>query len=92
MKLIFIFWLSHKNVSQILFYQFILQYFNKYENDIDYIFNNTINRLTEIFLKLVLIIFNQYRTINQFENHGEHIQLKTNFASQYRRLNSMQRK
>ncbi|CAF3538899.1 unnamed protein product, partial [Rotaria socialis] len=66
-----------------------------YENDIDYLFNNTINRLTELFLKFILFVINQQRTmtkVEQVENHGDHIRLKTNFASQSRRLNSTQRK
>ncbi|CAF1325376.1 unnamed protein product [Rotaria magnacalcarata] len=94
-KLFFIFWLTYKNVSELLFHHFILICLNKYENDIDYLFNNTINRLTEVFLKFILFIINQQRTMTkaeQVENHGDHIRLKTNFASQSRRLNSTQRK
>jgi len=86
LKLIFIFWLTYKNFSQLLFYNFILPYLNKYENDIDYLFNNTIHRLTELFLKLILLILNQQQITNQI------IPIKTNFASQYRKLNSIQRK
>ncbi|CAF1266947.1 unnamed protein product [Adineta steineri] len=91
LKLIFIFWLTYKNISQLLFYHFILIYLNKYENDIDYLFNNTIHRLTEIFCKFVVIILNQQRTHNQLNQQNEHIRVKTNFASQYRKLNSIQR-
>ncbi|CAF1221415.1 unnamed protein product [Adineta steineri] len=91
LKLIFIFWLTYKNISQLLFYHFILIYLNKYENDIDYLFNNTIHRLTEIFCKFVVIILNQQRTNNQLNQQNEHIRVKTNFASQYRKLNSIQR-
>jgi len=87
LKLIFIFWLTYKNFSQLLFYNFILPYLNKYENDIDYLFNNTIHRLTELFLKLILLILNQPQQIT-----NEIIPIKTNFASQYRKLNSIQRK
>ncbi|CAF0902830.1 unnamed protein product [Rotaria sordida] len=95
LKLFFIFWLTYKNISQLLFYHFILIYLNKYENDIDYLFNNIINRLTELFLKFILLILNQQQTIkkiDQFENQGDHIRLKTNFAAQSRRLNFIQRK
>jgi hypothetical protein len=88
LKLIFIFWLTYKNISQLIFSHLILIYLNKYENDIDYLFNNTIHRLTELFLKLILLIINQQQTINQ----REQIPMKTNFASQYRKLNSIQRK
>ncbi|CAF0959341.1 unnamed protein product [Rotaria sordida] len=95
LKLFFIFWLTYKNISQLLFYHFILIYLNKYENDIDYLFNNIINRLTELFLKFILLILNQQQTIkkiDQFENQGDHMRLKTNFAAQSRRLNFIQRK
>lgn len=95
MKLFIIFWLTYKNISQILFYHFVLIYLNKYENDIDYLFNNTIHRLTELFVKFILLIINQQQTVtkvDQFENQGDHIRLKTNFASQPRRLNPMKRK
>ncbi|CAF5139422.1 unnamed protein product, partial [Rotaria sp. Silwood1] len=97
LKLFFIFWLTYKNISQLLFYHFILIYINKYENDIDYLFNNIINRLTELFLKFILFILNNQKqqtikNINQFENQGDHIRLKTNFAEQSRRLKSIQRK
>ncbi|CAF2781496.1 unnamed protein product [Rotaria sp. Silwood2] len=95
LKLFFIFWLTYKNISQLLFYHFILIYLNKYENDIDYLFKNTINRLTELFLKFIVLILNQQQTIiktDQCENQGDHIRLKTNFAAQSRRLNSIQRK
>ncbi|CAF4458596.1 unnamed protein product, partial [Adineta steineri] len=91
LKLIFIFWLTYKNISQLLFYHFILIYLNKYENDIDYLFNNTIHRLTEIFCKFIVLILNQQRTNNQLNQQNEHIRVKTNFASQYRKLNSIQR-
>ncbi|CAF1298966.1 unnamed protein product [Adineta steineri] len=91
LKLIFIFWLTYKNISQLLFYHFILIYLNKYENDIDYLFNNTIHRLTEIFCKFIVLILNQQRTANQLNQQNEHIRVKTNFASQYRKLNSIQR-
>jgi hypothetical protein len=91
LKLLFIFSLTYKNVSQLLFHHFISIYLNKYENDIDYLFNNTTHRVTELFLKLVLFILNQQRII-KIDNQGENqIRLKTNFAAQYRRLNSIQR-
>jgi hypothetical protein len=96
LKLVFLFWLTYKNISQFLFHHFILFYINKYENDIDYFLNNTIHRLTELFLKFVLLIFNQQRTItttpNHLESQGDHVRLKTNFAAQYRRFNSIHRK
>ena len=95
LKLFFIFWLAYKNIAQLLFHHFILIYLNKYENDIDYLFKNTIHRLTELFLKLILLLLNQQGTItptDQFQNQGDHVRLKTNFAAQYRRLNSIQRK
>jgi len=79
LKLFFIFWLTYKNFSQLLFYNFILPYLNKYENDIDYLFKNTIYRLTELFLQLILFILNQQQTTN-----NQFIPIKTNFASQYR--------
>ena len=94
LKLFFIFWLTYNNISQLLFYQFVLTYLNKYENDIDYLFNNTINRLTELFLRLIVMILNQQCTttkINHCNNQNDKIRLKTNFASQFRRLNSIQR-
>jgi len=96
LKLFFIFWLTYKNISQLIFYHFILTYLNKYENDIDYLFNNTIHRLTELFLNLIVLILNkQQRTIktsDQEEKINEHFRIKTTFASQYRKLNSIQRK
>lgn len=96
LKLFFLFWLTYKNISQLLFYHFVLIYLNKYENDIDYLFNNIISRSTELIFKLILFIVDQKRivttAISHYENHGDHIRLKTNFASQPRRLNSIERK
>lgn len=95
LKLIVLFWLTYKNISQLLFYHFVLIYLNKYENDIDYLFNNIITRLTELFFKFIVMIINQQQKLsklNQFDNRGDNIRLKTNFAAQTRRLNSFQRK
>ena len=95
LKLFCIFWLTYKNISQLVFYHFILTYLNKYENDIDYLFNNTIHRLTELFLNLIVLIVNQQRTIKTSDHEeisNEQFRIKTNFASQYRKLNSIQRK
>ncbi|UJR21850.1 hypothetical protein I4U23_024923 [Adineta vaga] len=74
-------------------YQCYDQY-QSYENDIDYLFNNTIHRLTDICLKLIVFILNQQRTIStddRIEKSNEQFRIKTNFASQYRRMNSIQR-
>lgn len=84
LKLIFIFCLTYKNLAQLFFSYFILPYLNQYENDIDYLFNNTIYRLTELILKLILFILNQQQITN------ERNPIKTNFASQYRKINSIQ--
>jgi hypothetical protein len=90
LKLFVIFWLTYKNISQLIFSHFILIYLNQYENDIDYFFQNTIHRLTEVFLKFILFVLNQQQ--QQAINRMDQSPIKTNFAAQYRRLNSVQRK
>jgi len=91
LKLIFNFWLTYKNISQFIFYHFILSYLNKYENNIDYLFHNTIHRLTELIFQFILFILNQQQIITT-ANQNNQIPIKTNFASQYRKLNSIQRR
>ncbi|CAF0793960.1 unnamed protein product [Didymodactylos carnosus] len=66
-KLLIIYWLACKNGAQILFNRFLLPYVTKHEQDIDYIFNHTINRfipkLCELSLKTIVttsqIVFNR---------------------------------
>ena len=87
LKLILIFWLTYKNISHLIFHHFLLIYLNRYENDIDYFFQNTIHRFTELFLRFILFVLNQQPTINRTDRSP----IKTNFAAQYRRLNSLQR-
>lgn len=85
LKLFFLFWLTYENVSQIIFHRCVFIYLNQYEQDIDYVFKNTIHRLTEYSLKLFLFIVNQ-------QSQTKSISGKTNFASQYRQCQTSQRK
>ena len=88
LKLIFVVCLSYSDSSQVLFYQLVVVYVDRYEHDIDYVFKNTIHRSVELFVKLMLLLANQQRT-------GEPVRdaprAKTNFASQYRRFQSLPR-
>ena len=89
LKLFLLFWLTYQNISQMIFSHWILIYLNQYEHDIDYVFQNTIHRLTESFLKFFLVILNQ----QQQQPPPKPYPIKTNFASQYRQqLHSIQRK
>ena len=90
LKLIFIFWLTYKNISELIFHHVILIYLNQYEHDIDYLFNNTIHRLTEYVLKIIYFFLQHHHHHQQQDTQMKTI--KTNFASQYRRINSHQRK
>lgn len=87
-KLFLLFWLTYQNISQMIFSHWILNYLNQYEQDIDYVFQNTIQRLTEYSLKLFLFILKQ----QQQQQPTKSYPIKTNFASQYRQFHSIQRK
>ena len=94
-KLFFVFWLTYKNIAELCLNHFLLVLIDRYESDIDYLLNNTVHRLTECFFKCLLFILHQQRlfsTVKPQETSQEARRSKTSFASQYRRMNSIQRK
>ena len=88
MKLFFVFWLTYKNIAELCLNHFLLVLIDKYESDIDYLLNNTVHRLTEFFFKSLVFILHQQRL---FPTSTDSHRSKTNFASQYRRMNSIPR-
>ena len=88
LKLFFLFWLTYRNVSQLIFNHFVVLFIDRYEEDIDYLLNNTIHRLTELFVKGLLFILQQQRILPTSAATGDSNSfsrpIKTNFAAQYR--------
>ena len=86
LKLFFLFWLTYRNVSQLIFNHFLVIFIDKYENDIDYLLNNTLHRVTELFVKSLLFILHQQRILpsSTTDTNALPRPMKTNFAAQYR--------
>ena len=90
LKLFFLFWLTYRNVSQLIFNHFLVLFVDRYEEDIDYLLNHTIHRLTELFVKGLLFILQQQRILPTAaaaatgDSNSFSRPLKTNFAAQFR--------
>jgi hypothetical protein len=94
LKLIFLFWLAYRNLSDFIFEHFLRIVIDTYEHDIDYFLNNTVHRLTDIIARsLTFILHRRHRQQSNttiVDNSKNSHRLKTNFASQYRRIHSVQ--